>query len=52
MRLKTPEDDIVFWPESGGEETITKDHLLIVIWLIVDSKDAYKQSLDSDERCC
>jgi len=31
---------------------ITKGHLLIVIWLIVDSKDAYKQSLDSDKRCC
>jgi len=30
--------------------TITKGHLLIVIWLMVNSKDAYKQSLDSDKR--
>jgi len=21
MRLKTPEDDIIFWPESRGEKT-------------------------------
>ena len=31
---------------------ITKGYLLIVVWLIVDSKYAYKRSLDSDKRCC
>ena len=32
-------------------KTITKGHLLFVIRLKVDSKSAYKQSLDSDKRC-
>jgi len=32
--------------------SITKDHLLFVMGLKVDSKSAYKQSLDSDKRYC
>jgi len=27
MRSKTPEDDIISWPESGGEETETVERL-------------------------
>jgi len=27
MRLKTPEDDIIFWPESGGKETETLERM-------------------------
>jgi len=27
MRSKTPEDDIISWPESGGEETETLERM-------------------------
>jgi len=27
MRSKTPEDDLIFWPESGGEETETVERI-------------------------
>ena len=27
MRPKTPEDDIISWPESGGEETETVERI-------------------------
>jgi len=27
VRSKTPEDDLIFWPESGGEETETVERI-------------------------
>jgi len=41
MRPKTPEDDIISWPESGGEETETLERM--------DRGKQRKQSSDGAE---
>jgi len=40
------------FPVQRHYHIITKGQLLFVIGLRIDSKSAYKQSLDSDKRCC